>query len=65
MSYDWKVPTDSIEPLLDMVIKYVPEASRNPGAFQMLITSLDYSSYTGRMAIGRVHRGIIHENMPV
>lgn len=65
MSYDWKIPTDSIEPLLDMVIKHVPEASKNQGAPQMLITSLDYSSYTGRMAIGRVHRGIIHENMPV
>lgn len=65
MSSDWKNKTDTIEPLLDMVLHYVPQAIPNPGTPQMLITSLDYSSYTGRMAIGRIHRGILKENMQV
>jgi GTP-binding protein len=65
MNNDWNERTDTIEPLLDMVLKYVPTAQANPGTPQMLITSLDFSSYTGRMAIGRVHRGELSENMPV
>ena len=65
MSYDWKQPTDTIEPLIDMVLKHVPEAVSLEGTPQLLITSLDYSSYTGRMAIGRLHRGTLKENQPV
>ena len=65
MSYDWKQPTDTIEPLMDMVLKHVPEAVSLEGTPQLLITSLDYSSYTGRMAIGRLHRGNLKENQPV
>ena len=65
MSYDWKQPTDTIEPLMDMVLKHVPEAVSLEGTPQLLITSLDYSSYTGRMAIGRLHRGSLKENQPV
>jgi GTP-binding protein len=65
MSYDFKQPTDTIEPLMDMVLKHVPEAISLEGTPQLLITSLDYSSYTGRMAIGRLHRGTLKENQPV
>jgi len=65
MSYDWKQPTDTIEPLMDMVLKHVPAAVSLEGTPQLLITSLDYSSYTGRMAIGRLHRGTLKENQPV
>jgi GTP-binding protein len=65
MSYDWKNQTDTIEPLLDMVLKHVPAAVSLEGTPQLLITSLDYSSYTGRMAIGRLHRGTLKENQPV
>jgi GTP-binding protein len=65
MSYDFKQPTDTIEPLMDMVLKHVPEAVSLEGTPQLLITSLDYSSYTGRMAIGRLHRGTLKENQPV
>ncbi|MDO5654936.1 MAG: translational GTPase TypA [Flavobacteriaceae bacterium] len=66
MSVDWKQPTDSIEPLLDMVIEHVPAPKVDKeGSAQMLITSLDFSSFTGRIAIGRLQRGILKENMPV
>lgn len=65
MSTDWKNETDNIAPLLDMVLDYVPEAKIEEGNLQMLITSLDYSSFTGRMAIGRVTRGKLKENMPI
>ena len=65
MSNDWKNQTDSVEPLLDMVLEYVPEPKINEGTLQTLITSLDYSSFTGRMAIGRVTRGSLKENMNV
>ena len=57
MSTDWKNPTDSITPLLDAVIETIPEAPYIEGTPQMQITSLDYSSFTGRIAIGRVFRG--------
>jgi GTP-binding protein len=57
--------TENIEPLLDMVIEHVDSAEVREGKTQMLITSLDFSSYTGRIAIGRLHRGILKENMPV
>lgn len=65
MSDDWKQPTDSFEPLLDMVLKHIPEAKANEGTPQMLITSLDYSTFTGRVAIGRLHRGILKEGMNI
>lgn len=57
MSTDWQQPTDNIVPLLDAIIENIPEAPFNEGPAQMQITSLDYSSFTGRIAIGRVYRG--------
>ena len=65
MSEDWKQPTDNITPLLDAIIEHIPGPEVIEGDAQMLITSLDYSSYVGRIAIGRVHRGEIKENMEV
>ncbi|KGL50517.1 translational GTPase TypA [Porphyromonas cangingivalis] len=65
MSDDWQKPTADITPLLDAIIEYIPEPEMIEGEPQMLITSLDYSSYVGRIAIGRVHRGTIRENMDV
>ncbi|MBQ7941532.1 MAG: translational GTPase TypA [Muribaculaceae bacterium] len=65
MSEDWKQPTDNITPLLDAIIEHIPGPEAIEGDAQMLITSLDYSSYVGRIAIGRVHRGEIKENMEV
>ena len=61
MSTDWRNQTDSITPLLDAIIEHIPAPKFNEGTPQMLITSLDYSPYTGRIAIGRVHRGTITE----
>ncbi len=63
MSTDWKQPTDNILPLLDAIIKYIPAPKQEEGTLQMLITSLDYSSYTGRIAVGRVNRGTLNEGM--
>ena len=60
MSEDWKNQTDSVEPLLDAVIEHIPKPKINEGTTQMLITSLDYSSFTGRVAIGRLQRGILN-----
>ncbi len=57
MSDDWKTKTNNIEPLLEMVIKHIPSPKIDEGSLQMLITSLDYSSFTGRIAIGRLQRG--------
>ncbi len=65
MSEDWKVQTDSITPLLDAIIKYIPAPKTLEGTPQMLITSLDYSSYVGRIAVGRVHRGKLSEGLDV
>jgi len=65
MSDDWQDETDNIEPLLDMVLEHIPAPVIKEGNTQMLITSLDYSSFTGRIAIGRLLRGTIKENMPV
>ncbi|AWL77976.1 translational GTPase TypA [Capnocytophaga canimorsus] len=65
MSEDWKNQTDSIDPLLDMVIKYIPSPKVEEGTTQMLITSLDYSSFTGRIAIGRLQRGVLKSGMNV
>ena len=57
MSEDWQNPADNIEPLLDMVIEHIPSPKIPEGNTQMLITSLDFSSFTGRIAIGRLTRG--------
>ena len=65
MGEDWRTPTDNITPLLDAIIKYIPAPEFLEGTPQMLITSLDYSSYTGRIAVGRVHRGTLKEGMNI
>ncbi len=65
MSDDWQNQTENIEPLLDMVIEHVPDFEPKEGNTQMLITSLDYSSFTGRIAIGRLTRGGLKEGMQV
>jgi len=65
MSDDFNNQTDSIQPLLDMVIEHVPSPKIEEGKTQMLITSLDYSSFTGRVAIGRLQRGILKAGMQV
>ena len=65
MAEDWKVPGDNIIPLLDAIIKHIPAPVFLEGTPQMLITSLDYSNYVGRIAVGRVHRGTLRENMDV
>ncbi|MEC8536056.1 MAG: GTP-binding protein, partial [Bacteroidota bacterium] len=65
MSEDWSDQTDSIAPLLDMVIKHIPSPEIQEGSTQMLITSLDYSSFTGRIAIGRLQRGSLETNQLV
>ena len=65
MSDDWKQQTDSIAPLLDMVIEHIPSPKIAEGNTQMLITSLDYSSFTGRIAIGRLQRGSLKNGMNI
>lgn len=65
MSNDWKKPTDNIIPLLDDIIEYIPEPTMLEGTPQMLITSLDYSKYVGRIAIGRIHRGELKEGQNI
>jgi len=65
MSYDWKIRTENITELFDAIIEHIPAPTENPGTPQMLITSLDYSQYVGRIAIGRIHRGELKEGMNV
>ncbi|PKR80201.1 translational GTPase TypA [Brumimicrobium salinarum] len=65
MSKDWQKPTDSISPLLDTILDYFPPAKIEEGNTQMLITSLDFSSFVGRIAIGRLQRGEIKPGMPI
>lgn len=65
MAEDWKSPTDNIDYLLDKIIEVIPAPKHIEGTPQMLITSLDYSSYTGRIAVGRVHRGTLCDGMNV
>jgi len=57
MSKDWRKPTTDLTDLMDAILEYIPAPEDNPGTPQMLVTSLDYNSYVGRIAIGRVHRG--------
>ena len=65
MSDDWQKPADDITAVLDAIVKYIPAPTVYEGNTQMLITSLDYSSYVGRIAIGRVHRGTIREGQEI
>jgi len=65
MNEDWKRPTDNIEYLLDLIIEAIPAPKQIEGTPQMLITSLDYSSYTGRIAVGRVHRGTLKDGQNI
>jgi len=65
MSTDWKQPTTDFTPLLEAILEHIPAAPYNEGTLQMQVTSLDYSSFVGRIAIGRVARGTIKENQPV
>ena len=65
MGEDWQKPTENIDYLLDTILEYIPAPERLEGTPQLLITSLDYSNYTGRIAIGRVHRGTITEGMNI
>jgi GTP-binding protein len=63
MSNDWKKPSTNITPLLDAIIQYIPAPKMRKGTPQLLITSLDYSNYVGRIAIGRLHRGTLRPNV--
>lgn len=65
MSTDWRKPTEDITAVLDAIIEYIPAPKQLEGDPQMLITSLDYSSYVGRIAVGRVHRGVLREGMDI
>ena len=65
MSDDWKKPTNNIHDLLDTIINYIPEYKVEPGTLQMKISSLDYSSYMGRIAVGKVSRGTIKAGQQV
>ena len=65
MSTDWRKPTTDLTDLMDAIIEYIPAPKENPGTPQMLITSLDYNSYVGRIAIGRVHRGELTDGQMV
>ena len=65
MSTDWKKPTTDITALMDAIIEYIPEPEVLEGTPQMLITSLDYNPYVGRIAVGRVHRGVLKDGMSV
>ena len=65
MGPDWRTPTTDISHLLDVIIGYFPNAPQYEGTLQLQVTSLDYSSFIGRIAVGRVYRGEVKENMPV
>jgi len=65
MSDDWKNKTEDITPLLDAILEVIQPREIEEGTLQMQITSLDYSNFTGRMAIGRVSRGVLKENAPI
>ncbi|MCI6619000.1 MAG: translational GTPase TypA [Prevotella sp.] len=65
MAGDWRTPTDNIDYLLDKIVEIIPAPQQLDGTPQMLITSLDYSNYTGRIAVGRVHRGALKDGMNI
>ena len=65
MAEEWNQPTDNIDYLLDKIVEVIPAPKQLEGTPQMLITSLDYSNYTGRIAVGRIHRGVLKDGMNV
>ena len=65
MGHDWKTPGEDISPLLDTILDYFPNAPQHEGTLQLQITSLDFSTFIGRIAVGRVFRGEVRENTPV
>lgn len=65
MSDDWRNPTTDLTPLLDKVIEFIPPPPYNEGTVQMQITTIDYSSFIGRIAIGRINRGVLKSGQPV
>jgi GTP-binding protein len=65
MGHDWKTPGEDISPLLDTILDYFPNAPQHVGTLQLQITSLDFSTFIGRIAVGRVFRGEVRENTPV
>ena len=65
MAPDWRQPTQDVSYLLDIILEHIPAPASLPGTLQMQISSLDYSSYQGRIAVGRISRGTIKAGMPV
>ena len=65
MGEDWNTPTEDISYLMDLIIKYIPEPKTDDGNTQMMISSLDYSSYLGRIAVGRLHRGTLQAGQSI
>ena len=65
MGPDWKTPTQDVSFLLDQIVEHIPEAPFAEGTTQMMITSLDYSSYVGRIAVGRLSRGTLQMGQQV
>ena len=65
MGEDWQRPTEDISYLMDLIVQYIPEPKAEVGKLQMMISSLDYSSYLGRIAVGRLHRGTIQAGQPI
>ncbi|MEO1262205.1 MAG: translational GTPase TypA [Bacteroidota bacterium] len=65
MGTDWKTPTEDITPLLDAIVEHIPSPKVEEGSTQLLVTSLDYSNYIGRIAIGRLHRGTLKSGQQI
>ena len=65
MGEDYNTPTEDISYLMDLIIKYIPEPKTDEGNTQMMISSLDYSSYLGRIAVGRLHRGTLQAGQSI
>jgi GTP-binding protein len=65
MNHTWEEEIDNIFPLLDSIVEHIPAPDVNEGSSQMLVTSLDYSAYIGRIAVGRLHRGTLKENQQI
>src|SRR5690606_33712703 len=65
MSPDWKQPSEDFTDLLEAIVSHIPAPKISEGTLQMQVTSLDYSTFVGRIAIGRVARGTIKEGQPV
>ena len=65
MGEDWNTPTEDISYLMDLIIEHIPAPKTDEGTTQMMISSLDYSSYLGRIAVGRLHRGTLQAGQPI